>query len=93
MKFSGEQKKPKMQKHRIKTQDGIVEIEGRLSTNLFINGTELFEGDHVIYIEGECIVVWSDIFNGWCLDRVNERGSEIPIGEYGIPIYHLRLCE
>lgn len=93
LKFIGNSKKTKMSKHRIKTNDGIVEIEGKLSTNLFLDGQELFQGDHVFYISSECVIVWSTEFNGWCLDRIQERGAEIPIGEYGIPLTYLKLCE
>ena len=68
----------------------IKEVEGVLSTHLFLDGIELFENDLVFwnYLDQkqQCKIIWSTVFNGWALIRTNGEEDEVPIGEYGISL-------
>lgn len=90
-------------KLRYKKDNKIIEVaDAKVSTNLFIEDTEIFEDDILVWTcvsltnneicEYECRVIWSNQFNGWSLIRVEVFNDlEIPIGEYGIPIEELNL--
>ena len=88
---------------KYKKNDQVLELEAdSLSTNLILNGKELFENDLVTWetvsltdkepIYFLCKVMWSNYFNGWALIRVDISDDlEIPIGDSGIPLTELNI--